>query len=263
MLTDQLTDRRAVVCGSTQGIGRAAAEALAARGAHVTLIARNEDALREVAAALPAEHGQQHDYLVADFSRPAELAERLAEYVAKNPATHILVNNTGGPAGGPLLAASVDDLRAAFEQHVVCNHLLAQALVPGMKAAGYGRIINVISTSVKQPLPNLGVSNTTRGAVASWAKTLANELGPSGITVNNVLPGATLTQRHHSLLAARSASTGTPVQELEAQMQRLIPAGRFGEAEEVAAAIAFLASPLASYINGINVPVDGGRTSSL
>jgi 3-oxoacyl-[acyl-carrier protein] reductase len=263
MLTDQLTDRRAVVCGSTQGIGRAAAELLAARGAHVTLVARNEEALREVAAALPAEHGQQHDFLVADFSRPDELASRLAEYVAQHPAVHILVNNTGGPAGGPLLSASVDDLRAAFEQHLVCNHLLAQALVPGMRAAGYGRIINVISTSVKQPLPNLGVSNTTRGAVASWAKTLANELGPHGITVNNVLPGATLTQRHSSLLAARSASTGTAVEELETQMRRLIPAGRFGEAEEVAAAVAFLASPLAGYINGINLPVDGGRTSSL
>lgn len=263
MLTDQLTDRRAVVCGSTQGIGRATAELLAARGAHVTLVARNEEALRQVAAALPAAHGQQHDWLVADFTRPAELAEQLAAYVAQRPAAHILVNNTGGPAGGPLLSASVDDLRAAFEQHVVCNHLLAQALVPGMRAAGYGRIINVISTSVKQPLPNLGVSNTTRGAVASWAKTLANELGPSGITVNNVLPGATLTQRHTSLLAARSTSTGTPVEELETQMKRLIPAGRFGLAEEVAAAVAFLASPLAAYINGTNVPVDGGRTGSL
>ncbi|OON70797.1 SDR family oxidoreductase [Hymenobacter sp. CRA2] len=263
MLTDQLTDRRAVVCGSTQGIGRAAAELLAARGAHVTLIARNEDALREAAAALPAEHGQQHDYVVADFSRPDELQAKLAEYVAAHPAVHILVNNTGGPAGGPLLSASIDQLRAALEQHLICNHLLAQALVPGMKAAGYGRIINIISTSVKQPLPNLGVSNTTRGAVASWAKTLANELGPHGITVNNVLPGATLTQRHHSLLEARSASTGQAVDELEAQMRRLIPAGRFGEAEEVAAAVAFLASPLASYINGINLPVDGGRTGSL
>ncbi|UYZ58521.1 SDR family oxidoreductase [Hymenobacter latericus] len=263
MLSEQLSGRRAVVCGSTQGIGRAVAEALAAQGAAVTLVARNEARLREAAAALPAHLGQQHDWLVADFAQPIEVAAQIASHVARHQATHILVNNTGGPAGGPLLDAPVDALRAAFEQHVICNHLLAQALVPGMRAAGYGRIINIISTSVKQPLPNLGVSNTIRGAVASWAKTLANELGAYGITVNNVLPGATLTQRHHSLLQARSASTGQPVEDLEANMLRLIPAGRFGHSEEVAAAVAFLASPAAGYINGINVPVDGGRTSSL
>ncbi|WP_400192620.1 SDR family oxidoreductase [Hymenobacter sp. B81] len=263
MLTDQLTARRAVVCGSTQGIGRAVAEALASRQASVTLVARDEARLREVLAALPTAAGQRHDYVVADFTRPDELAERIGNWVQQHGPAHILVNNTGGPAGGLLLAAPMAALRAAFEQHLVCNHLLAQALVPGMQAAGYGRIINVISTSVKQPLPNLGVSNTIRGAVASWAKTLATELGPQGITVNNVLPGATLTQRHHSLLAARSASTGQAIDELEANMLRLIPAGRFGEAEEVAAAVAFLASPLAGYINGINLPVDGGRTGSL
>jgi 3-oxoacyl-[acyl-carrier protein] reductase len=263
MLSDQLTERRAVVCGSTQGIGRAVAEALALRGAGVTLVARDEARLQATLATLPTAAGQQHDYLVADFASPVQLAAQIGAHLAKHPVTHILVNNTGGPAGGPLLEAPVDALRAAFEQHVVCNHLLAQALAPGMKTAGYGRIINIISTSVKQPLPNLGVSNTIRGAVANWAKTLANELGPHGITVNNVLPGATLTQRHHSLIQARSASTGQPPEELEAAMLRLIPAGRFGEAEEIAAAVAFLASPAAGYINGINVPVDGGRTSSL
>ncbi|KAA9331352.1 SDR family oxidoreductase [Hymenobacter busanensis] len=263
MLTELLSSRRAVVCGSTQGIGRAVAELLAARHATVTLVARDEAKLREVLAALPTPAGQTHDFVVADFSRPAEVAERMGAWVQQHGPAHILVNNTGGPAGGPLLAASVDALRAAFEQHVICNHLLAQALVPGMQAAGYGRIINVISTSVKQPLPNLGVSNTTRGAVANWAKTLATELAPHGITVNNVLPGATLTQRHHSLLEARSASTGQPVEALEENMRRMIPAGRFAEAEEVAAAVAFLASPMAGYINGINVPVDGGRTGSL
>lgn len=259
-----LTPYRALVGGSTQGIGRATAEELARLGATVTLLARNEATLREVAATLATDHGQQHDYIVADFSQPDQLAQRLQEYLATHPTGfHILINNTGGPAGGPILEASVDAFRAAFEQHLVCNHLLAQAVVPGMKASGYGRIINIISTSVKQPLPGLGVSNTIRAAVANWAKTLANELAAHGITVNNVLPGATMTQRHTSLIEKKVQTTGQTTEEIEAGMLRLIPAARFGQAEEVAAAVAFLASPAAGYINGINVPVDGGRTGSL
>lgn len=259
-----LTSQRALVGGSTQGIGRAVAEELARLGAAVTLLARDETRLQEVAAALPTPHGQKHGYLVADFTRPDVLQERLQAHLATHSeGFDILVNNTGGPAGGPIMEASVDAFRAAFEQHVVCNHLLAQAVVPAMRQRGHGRIINIISTSVKQPLPGLGVSNTIRGAVASWAKTLANELGPHGITVNNVLPGATLTQRHTSLIEKKVAQTGQPVEEIEAGMLRLIPANRFGQAEEVAAAVAFLASGAAGYINGINVPVDGGRTGSL
>ncbi|RZL14674.1 MAG: SDR family NAD(P)-dependent oxidoreductase, partial [Hymenobacter sp.] len=169
-----LSPYHALVGGSTQGIGRAAAEALADAGATITLISRNEVALREVAAALPTPSGQQHGYLVADFSEPTQVIEAVAGYLAAHPAGfQILVNNTGGPPAGPLLAATPADFTAAFAQHVICNQLLAQALVPGMAAAGYGRIINIISTSVKMPLPGLGVSNTIRGAVASWAKTLA------------------------------------------------------------------------------------------
>ncbi|MDB5234652.1 MAG: short-chain dehydrogenase [Hymenobacter sp.] len=259
-----LATRRALVGGSTQGIGRAAAEALAAQGATVTLLARDAIRLREVAAALPTPDGQVHNFLVADFSDPEALAATVREYLrSTGTAFHILVNNTGGPAGGPLLQATPADLRAAFEQHLIANHLLAQAVVPGMQAAGFGRIINVVSTSVKIPLPGLGVSNTIRGAVASWAKTLANELGPHGITVNNVLPGATLTQRHHSLIEKKVAQTGRPAEAVEAEMLQTIPARRFGQAEEVAAAVAFLASPAAGYINGTSVPVDGGRTGSL
>lgn len=259
-----LTSQRALVGGSTQGIGRAVAEELAGLGATVTLLARDEARLREAAAALPAPHGQNHGYLVADFTAPQQLHQRLQEHLTAHPeGFDILINNTGGPAGGPILEATADAFRAAFEQHLVCNHLLAQAVVPAMRQRGRGRIINIISTSVKQPLPGLGVSNTIRGAVASWAKTLANELGPQGITVNNVLPGATVTQRHTSLIDKKVAQTGQSVEEIEAGMLRLIPAGRFGQAEEVAAAVAFLASPAGAYINGINVPVDGGRTSSL
>ncbi|MBJ6107451.1 SDR family oxidoreductase [Hymenobacter sp. BT523] len=259
-----LENRRALVGGSTQGIGRAVAQALAENGCAITLLARNEERLREVAAELPTPAGQAHDYLVADFDDPSHVAEVVQDYLAQHPAGfHILVNNTGGPAGGPLLEAPVEALRVAFNQHVICNHLLAQALVPGMRAAGFGRIINVISTSVKIPLAGLGVSNTIRGAVASWAKTLANELGPHGITVNNVLPGATLTQRHHSLIEKKVAQTGQSADAIEADMLKTIPARRFGQADEVAAAVAFLASPAAAYINGTSVPVDGGRTGSL
>lgn len=259
-----LTSQYALVGGSTQGIGRAVAEELARLGATVTLLARDETRLRETAAALPTPQGQQHNYLVADYAEPATLAERLHEYLAAHPeGFHILVNNTGGPAGGPILDAPIDAFRAAFEQHLICNHLLAQAVVPAMRQRRHGRIINIISTSVKQPLPSLGVSNTIRGAVASWAKTLANELGPDGITVNNVLPGATLTQRHSSLIGKKAAQTGQSAEEIEEGMLKLIPARRFGQAEETAAAVAFLASGAAAYINGTNVPVDGGRTGSL
>lgn len=259
-----LTSQRALVGGSTQGIGRAVADELARLGATVTLLARDENRLREAAAALPTPTGQQHRYLVADFTQPATLQQRLQEHLAAHPeGFDILINNTGGPAGGPILDAPVDAFRAAFEQHLVCNHLLAQAVVPAMRQRGHGRIINIISTSVKQPLPGLGVSNTIRGAVASWAKTLANELGPHGITVNNVLPGATVTQRHTSLIEKKASQTGQSTEDIEAGMLKLIPASRFGQAEEVAAAVAFLASPAAAYVNGINVPVDGGRTGSL
>jgi 3-oxoacyl-[acyl-carrier protein] reductase len=259
-----LSSYRALVGGSTQGIGRAVAEALAEAGAAVTLLARNEATLREVAAALPTPAGQVHDYLVADFAQPTQVAAAVADYLGSHPAGfQILVNNTGGPPAGPLLAATPTDFEKAFAQHVICNQLLAQALVPGMAATGYGRIINVISTSVKMPLPGLGVSNTIRGAVASWAKTLANEVADKGITVNNVLPGATVTQRHESLIAQKMADTGQPREEVEATMLRQIPAHRFGQASELAAAVAFLASPAASYITGTSLPVDGGRTGSL
>ncbi|WP_046247399.1 SDR family oxidoreductase [Hymenobacter terrenus] len=254
----------ALVGGSTQGIGRAIAEALAAQGATITLLARDAERLREVAAMLPTPAGQRHNFIAADFTAPEILAATVRAYLSSSGTRFdILVNNTGGPPGGPILEATPDDFRAAFEQHLVANHLLAQAVVPAMQQAGFGRIINIISTSVKVPLPGLGVSNTIRGAVASWAKTLANELGPQGITVNNVLPGATLTKRHTSLIDKKVAQTGQSTEAIEAEMLKLIPARRFGLAEEVAAAVVFLASPAADYITGTSVPVDGGRTGSL
>lgn len=254
-----LENKNALVCGSTQGIGKATAISLASEGANVTLMARNEEKLKAVLAELPNEN-QNHSYIVADFSKPNELKQKLAEL---NPSFHILINNTGGPAGGPVFNAQLDEFERAFTMHLKCNHVLAQAVVSYMKEASYGRIINIISTSVKQPLDGLGVSNTIRGAVANWSKTLANELGQFGITVNNVLPGATETERLNEILKNKSAKTGKSIEDVAEGMKNASPAKRFAKPEETAAAITFLASKQASYINGINLPVDGGRTKSL
>jgi 3-oxoacyl-[acyl-carrier protein] reductase len=256
-----LNGKGALVCGSTQGIGKAAAVELALLGATVTLIARDEAKLREVAAGLPAPTGQKHDWVAADFSRPEDVAAAV-QRVPPEP-VHILVNNTGGPKGGPAHAAGAAEFEAAFRMHVVSSQLLVQALLPGMKAEKYGRIINVISTSVKAPIPDLGVSNTIRAAVANWAKTLAWELGPFGITVNNVLPGFTDTARLEQLFKAKAEKTGKTLEQVREEAVATIPARRLGRPEETAAAIAFLATPAAAYINGTNVVVDGGRTPSL
>ena len=258
-----LLGKMAVVCGSTQGIGKAAAVELASLGAQVVLVARNVDSLKMALSDLPKSDAGPHDYLVADFADSEQLEKTLRQFLDRGQVAHILVNNTGGPPGGAALSAAVDEFTRAFRHHLVCNQILAQALVPGMKQAKYGRIINVISTSVKQPIPGLGVSNTIRGAVANWAKTLATELGPFGITVNNVLPGFTATSRLSSLIASRAKNENTSEEKIAEGFRNCIPAGRFAEPYELGAAIAFLATPSAAYINGINLPVDGGRTTCL
>ena len=258
-----LSKKTAVVCGSTQGIGKATAIKLANMGANVVLLARNEEKLQELLKQLTTSENQKHTYLVSDFSKPEELKQIISKFVAEGNKVNILINNTGGPKGGPIKDATTEEFINTFNQHLICNHILVQALYPGMIESGYGRIINVISTSVKQPLPNLGVSNTIRGAVASWSKTLANELGEYGITVNNVLPGATNTIRLQGIADAKSQKTGETVSEIFDEMALESPMKRIAQPEEIAAAIAFLASPEASYINGINLPVDGGRTKSL
>lgn len=256
-----LNNKYALVCGSTAGIGKATAMSLASQGVKVTLIARNENKLKAVLSELPQKGN--HDYIVADFSNPEELKTKVSDYISKNHGFHILVNNTGGPKGGPVFSADLNEFESAFTHHLKCNHVLAQAVVPFMKEAGYGRIINIISTSVKQPLDGLGVSNTIRGAVANWSKTLANELGSFGITVNNVLPGATGTERLTEIIKNKSAKTGNTEEEAAHAMKQAVPAKRFAKPEELAYAVTFLASECASYINGINLPVDGGRTKSL
>ncbi len=257
-----LEGKNAVVCGSTQGIGLAIAEELALLGANCTLVARNEVTLKEAILKLDTQLRQQHGYLVADFSKPEELKKVIAAHVAKNP-VHILINNTGGPAAGPVIEATEEAFLNTFNQHLICNHILTKAVVPFMQKEGYGRIINVISTSVKIPLKNLGVSNTIRGAVASWAKSMANELGQYNITVNNVLPGFTSTQRLSTLIERLATIGNTVVDIVEENMKEEVPMKRFGDASEIAAVAAFLASPAASYVNGVSIPVDGGRTGSI
>jgi 3-oxoacyl-[acyl-carrier protein] reductase len=258
----ELQGKEAVVCGSTQGIGLASAIELARLGATVTLLARNESKLKRVHAELPRGFGQDHAYLVADFSDPAEVEAAIGKHSRKR-ITHILVNNTGGPPGGQAIDAEPQAFIKAFSSHLLCNQVLVQSVVPGMKKEGYGRIINIISTSVKIPIRGLGVSNTVRGAVASWAKTLSVELAPFGITVNNVLPGSTDTQRLDEIIRNKAEKANRSIDEVRKEMVAEIPAGRIGLASEIAAAVAFLATPAASYINGVSLPVDGGRTGSL
>ncbi|MCW3083209.1 MAG: Short-chain dehydrogenase [Bacteroidetes bacterium] len=258
-----LSGKTALVCGSTQGIGKASAAELASLGANVILVARNEDALKEALKDLDISKGQKHDFLAVDFQTPTILKEKVENFIATHGAIHILVNNTGGPPSGLIQNAKVDEFLQAFNNHLVCNHILVQALLQGMKDEKYGRIVNIISTSVKIPLKNLGVSNTIRAAVANWSKTLANEVASYGITVNNVLPGATLTGRLTAIIENKSKNTGESLNEIKNEMESEIPLGRFAEPSEIANAVAFLASPAASYITGINVPVDGGRTGCL
>ncbi len=256
-----LNNKNALVCGSTQGIGKATAIALAQEGVNVTLVARNREKLRAVLEELP-DH-RNHNLITADFSDPRDLQEKVIKFINNQHGFHILVNNTGGPRSGNILTASLDELENAYVQHLKCNHVLAQATIPFMKEGGFGRIINVISTSVKEPIPGLGVSNTIRGAVGNWSKTLSIEVAQFGITVNNVLPGFTETERLNEIINIKAKNLDIPVEEMTKIMKSQTPAKRFAKPEETAHAITFLASEAAGYINGINVPVDGGRTKSL
>jgi len=258
-----LKGKTALVGGASQGLGAAIAKELALLGANVVLLARTESKLRDVLGQLDTSHQQQHAYVVADTSNPGEVKEKVSALTASGNIIHILINNTGGPPSGPLLNTSAQDLENAFRSHLITAHLLVQVLFEGMKTAGYGRVINVVSTSVKQPINGLGISNTVRAAVANWSKTLANELGHYGITFNNVLPGSTKTERLDYLYSKQAEKSDMPKEEIAHRAAMQIPLGRLGEADEFAVVVAFLCSPAASYINGINLPVDGGKLSGL
>lgn len=258
-----LTGKTALVCGSTQGIGKAAAIELALLGANVTLLARNEEKLQEVLDELPRKKGQKHRYLLIDFSKTNQIKAKIERYLTKYPKVHILVNNTGGPSGGAVIEANPEQFVQAFNEHVIAAQILTQAVVPSMKNAHFGRIINVTSIGMKQPVLGLGVSNTIRGAMGNWAKSMANELGKFGITTNNVLPGYTTTGRLQKVNEMRAALTNKTVVEVEEELIKDIPIGRFTTPQETAAVIAFLCSPAAASVNGVSIPVDGGKTSSL
>ncbi|MEO5907096.1 MAG: SDR family oxidoreductase [Saprospiraceae bacterium] len=257
-----LSGKNALVCGSSSGIGKACAIELSLLGANVTLLARNEVALVEALSSLHTGKGQRHDFIIADTSNLEDLHHKLVGLSIQKP-IHILVNNSGGPPAGEIVNAEIEAFRQAFTQHLLANHTTAQVLIPVMKKEGYGRIINIISTSVKQPLHGLGVSNTIRAAVANWSKTLATELAPFQITVNNVLPGATETDRLNAIVSNKSNKQGRSIENVRDEMMAEIPMRRFGKPEEIAAAVAFLASPAAAYITGTQITVDGGRTGVL
>lgn len=257
-----LKGKNALVCGSSKGIGKATAIEIAKLGANVTLVSRSPQIMSDLIHELDNSLGQDHDFLAADFTQVNDLKKKILGLTGtKN--IHILINNTGGPPAGPITDAKIEAFLNAYNIHLICNHILTQSVIPGMKKDGYGRIVNIISTSVKAPLNGLGVSNTTRGAVANWSKTMANELGPFGITVNNILPGATDTGRLNEIIENKAKKSGKSVEEVMGGMKGAIPLGRFGKPSEIGAAAAFLASPAAAYITGTNLTVDGGRTSCL
>jgi 3-oxoacyl-[acyl-carrier protein] reductase len=265
-----LSGRRAIVCGSTSGIGRACAIELARLHASVTLLSRNEDRLKAELGSLPRSRtDQHHDYIAADLHNPEQVRALVLSRLddrgegAWLPRPTILINNTGGPPPGPAFEADPAHLLDAFNAQLLSAHALARTLLPCFREHGYGRIINITSTSVKQPIPNLGISNIIRPAVAAWGKCLATELGHLGVTVNNVLPGYTATDRLEQLVRGRAAKQGVDEDRVRNDLIAATPAGRFGTPEEIAAVVAFLASPAAAYVNGVNIPVDGGRLGTL
>ncbi len=262
-LTTSLNGLNALICGGTSGIGRATAIEFSNLGANVTLFARNEGKLSQTLALLSHSEDQTHQYLVGDFDNSNEIKLTVEKHIKNGSQYHILINNSGGPNGGPISKANPEEFINGFNRHLICNHILFQALHSGMKQFNYGRVINIISTSVKQPIPGLGVSNTIRGAVASWAKTLSFEVGADSITVNNILPGFTDTERLTSLIEVKSNTGNISVNAVSEAMKSTVPVGRFGKPEETAKAIAFLASPSAGYINGVSLAVDGGRLTCI
>jgi 3-oxoacyl-[acyl-carrier protein] reductase len=259
----ELDDKNALVCGSTQGIGKAIALQLAKSGANVTLLGRREDALRKLKEGLANNGKQRHYYILADFDDNEAVVKSVSSHLSVIGKFHILVNNSGGPAPGSALKAKSSEFLSTFKHHLINFHEISQLIIPGMKKLKFGRIINVISTSVKQPIPNLAVSNTVRAAVASWSKTLAGEVGQFGITVNNLLPGATNTNRLENIVKNKAIKLGKSLNEITKEEKETIPMQRFGEPEEFACVCTFFASDFAGYITGTNIAVDGGRTSSL
>ena len=242
-----LEGKRALVCGGTSGIGKATALSLEENGAEVIIMSRSASGKNSITCNLE------------DLE---SLKKLVSEEIETNGPFHILINNSGGPPSGPLIEAQPHDFEKAFLRHVLASQTLVQLLLDGMKSSNYGRIINIISTSVKEPIPGLGVSNTIRGAMASWSKTLSKELPPE-ITINNVLPGFTNTERLTELKKTLSDQKGISQEEVENTWLSTVPEGRLADPSELGQVVAFLSSPAASFVRGTSIPVDGGRTGSI
>lgn len=258
-----LRGKVALVCGSSQGIGKAIAVQLAYSGAKVILLSRNEDKLKEIVEDLTQKTGQTHLYITCDVSILDELEKKITILLNEIGAIHILVNNTGGPSPGLLYTSKVEPLQIAFQQHVMSAQKLINLILPTMIENHFGRIINIVSVGMREPIENLGVSNTIRGAMGSWAKTLSKELASFGITVNNILPGYTLTERLRSLIEVRAKNKSNTYAEEAENILKMIPARRFGTPEEIAYLATFLASEYSCYINGASIPIDGGFLSCI
>ncbi len=258
-----LQNKIALIGGASQGLGAACAHALAAAGATVVVFARTEEKLKKVVNSLPTPLHQEHSYLIIDTTNLIESKKAIQQFIEKIKTVHILINNTGGPAAGLLYETSVADLSTSFESHLLHAHQLVQLLLPGMREAKFGRIINLLSVSIKEPIDDLGISNTIRAGMANWAKTLSRELGPFGITVNNVLPGFTNTERLNYLFTNRAEKAGVTKEAIIKGVENSIPVKRLGEPEELAAAVCFLCGSESNFINGINLPIDGGQIRSL
>jgi 3-oxoacyl-[acyl-carrier protein] reductase len=253
-----LAGRHALVCGASAGIGRASALALASLGARVTVLARRAEVLQSLLPQLRDAGAADAHAIAADQEDRAGLGAIVTAWIAAHGPVHVLVNNTGGPPGGAALDAEAEQFERALGRILLAAQLLTRSCLPGMRDAGFGRIVNILSTSVREPIPNLAVGNTMRAAMGGWTKTLANEL-PPGVTINNVLPGYTSTERLAELAKATAARTGRSLADVEADWKREIPEGRFASPSEIGNAVAFLCSPAAGYIRGVSLAVDGGR----
>jgi len=252
---DALGGQTALVCGASKGIGRACALMLARAGARVVACARSQADLDSLVAEM---HGDGHEAVVLDL----EDIEAVRQAMSSMGDVQIVVNNSGGPPGGALLENTLEDFEGPFRRHLHAAHTIVQMLSPGMKKAGSGRIVNIISTSVREPIDNIGLSNTLRGAMASWSKSLSRELDPC-ITINNILPGFTDTDRLDSLASSISERTGSPVEDITEGWLSGVPIQRLVDPLETAVAVTFLCLPSSGAIRGVSLAIDGGRMRSI
>lgn len=253
-----LNGRVALVAAASRGLGKAIAWELAREGADVAICARGKTQLKETAREIAADTGSRVLAVAADVSVAKDVADLVTAVLQRFSRLDILVNNAGGPPSGPFAIFSDEDWRQAMELNLLSAVRLSRAVIPSMRANHWGRIINLTSVAVKQPIPDLILSNAARSGVIALAKTLSFELAPEGITVNSVCPGFTRTERVEELARARAEREGKDVQEVMASYERQIPMGRLGRPEELAALVAFLASERAAYITGVAIQVDGG-----